>query len=96
MRTHILQQIIQDKPETAILVANKYKVLAGMLQRMFPELKDMPQTKLADIVFEAVNGDRDWRTLTEGQDKQNKTILEQKKKISLGYVPNEEWFNNLK
>lgn len=31
-----------------------------------------------------------------GSDWEEKTVLEQKKKVELGYLPNEEWFNNLK
>lgn len=77
MRKKIIAQIIKENPR-ANLVANKYKVLAGMSQRMFPELKEIPQTRLADMCYEIVNGDRDWRLLTEGKDKENKTIYEQK------------------
>lgn len=77
MRKQILQTIIKENPK-ANLVANKYKVLAGLAQRMFPELKEIKQARLADMVYEIVNGDRDWRKLTEGHDRLNKTILEQK------------------
>ena len=87
MRKQILQNIIKENPN-AVLVANKYKVLAGMAQRMYPELKEIPQAKLADMVYDIVNGDRDWRILTEGCDKENKKILEQEKMLSLGYSPN--------
>lgn len=87
MRKTILQNIIKENPN-ATLVANKYKVLAGMAQRMYPELKEIPQSKLADMVYDIVNGDRDWRTLTEGMDKENKVIYEQKKMLELGYEPN--------
>lgn len=76
MRKQILQDIIKENPN-AVLVANKYKVLAGMAQRMFPELKEIPQVRLADMVYDIVNGDRDWRTLTEGFDKENKGRLEE-------------------
>jgi hypothetical protein len=95
MRTHILQQIIQDKPETATLIKNKYRVIAGVLQRMYPELT-MPQAKLAEIAFDAIALDREWRLETEGMQKDEKKRLSDKKKVELGYLPNEEWFNNLK
>lgn len=84
MRKQILQNIIKENPE-AILVKNKYRVLAGMAQRMFPELKEIPQARLADMVYDIVNADRDWRTLTEGFDKKNKGRLEEEKLVQLGY-----------
>lgn len=84
MRKEILKNIIDTRPE-AKLVAHKYRVLAGMAQKMYPELKEIPQLKLADIVFDIVNGDRDWRLLTEGEDKENKDKLEEKKLQELGY-----------
>lgn len=87
MRKKIIQTIIKENPN-AVLVANKYRVLAGMAQRMFPELKEIPQTRLADMVYEIVNGDRDWRTETEGMDKENKIIFEQKKMLELEFTPN--------
>lgn len=77
MRKDIIKKIIEENPR-AVLVANKYKVLAGMAQRMYPELQEIRQDHLADIVFDLVNGDRDWRMLTEGMDKENKVILEEK------------------
>lgn len=83
-RKETIQNIIRENPN-GMLVANKYKVLSGMAQRMFPELKEIPQRKLADMVYEIVNGDRDWRTLTEGQDRGNKARLEEEKLEQLGY-----------
>ena len=85
MRKQIIQNIIKENPN-AVLVANKYKVLAGMSQRMFHELKEISQSRLADMVYEIVNGDRDWRTLTEGFDKENKGRLEEQKVLELGYA----------
>lgn len=87
MRKQILQKIIDEKPE-AVLVKNKYKVIAGMIKRMFPELQTIPQDKLADICFEAIAGDRDWRMLTEGKDKVNKEIKRQE------WIVNNLWTHN--
>lgn len=75
-RKLILKQIITEKP-SAVLVKNKYRVLAGMTKRMFPKLENFTQEELADICFEIIAGDRDWRFLTEGKDKE-KIIYEQK------------------
>ena len=77
MRKEILAQIIKEKPE-AVLVKNKYKVLVGMVKRLYPNNFDkIPLRIWEDIAYDLVNGDRDWRTLTEGQDKENKVRLEQ-------------------
>lgn len=76
-RVEILEQIIKEKP-TAVLVANKYKVIFGMLKRLYPnQIEKIPQKIFIDIIFDAVNGNRDWQTLTEGCDKENKEILRQ-------------------
>lgn len=74
-RKKVLQEIIKSYPFTAVLVANKYKVIAAMLKRFHPELAHFTQDRLADIVFNAVNGDRDWRFLTEDKDKKVKKEL---------------------
>ena len=77
MRKQILQKIIDEKPE-ACLVKNKYKVIVGMVRRMYPNnYEKIPYEVWEKLVFEIVNADRDWRTLTEGMDKENKVRLEQ-------------------
>ena len=76
-RVVILQQIIQEKPH-AVLVANKYKVILGMLKRLYPnQIEKIPDQIFLDIIFDAVNGNRDWQFLTEGFDKEKKEILRQ-------------------
>lgn len=73
-----LEQIIKEHPDTAVLVKNKYKVLSGMVRRMFPNnYEKIPPQVWEDIIYEVVNGDRDWRKLSEGKDKVNKVRLEQ-------------------
>ena len=80
-----LCDIIKENPR-ASLVKNKYKVLAGMVRRMFPNnYEKLPPEIWEKIIYEVVNGDREWRTLTEGKDKENKTILEANKLEELGY-----------
>ena len=76
-RVVILQQIIKEKPH-AVLVANKYKVILGMLKRLYPnQIEKIPDQIFLDIIFDAVNGNRDWQFLTEGFDKEQKEILRQ-------------------
>ena len=80
-RKHILQQIINEKPE-AVLVKNKYKVILGMLKRIYPmnfkKISEVVTDKiLLDIIFDAINGNRDWQYMTEGHDKETKKILSQ-------------------
>ncbi len=87
MRTKILQQIIDEHPDTAILVANKYKVLAAMTQRLYPELKDIKQSHLADILFDAIQADRELREINKDKDLENKKILEQQYLLDKGYTP---------
>ena len=88
MRKQHIQNIIDENPK-AVLVANKYKVLALLIKRMFPNNYEKISPKIwEDICFEVVNGDRDWRTLTEGKDKENKIILEQQYLINHDYLPN--------
>jgi len=86
-RKEIIQKIISEKPD-AVLVVNKYKVLYGMLKRIYPEqIEKIPKEIFIDIIFDAVNGNRDWQIATEGKDKENKMILSQQKKIEMGYLP---------
>lgn len=75
-RKEVLQDIIKKHPE-ATLVANKYKVLGHMADIMYPALNGISKKLITDIVYDIVNGDRDWRKLTEGMDKENKVRLEQ-------------------
>jgi hypothetical protein len=89
MRKEIIQKIIDERPD-AVLVKNKYKVISGMIKRMFPEQYSKIDYKLwEDILYEAINADRDWRMLTEGKDK-NKQILADEWKINNGYMPNQK------
>ena len=77
MRKEILQTIIKENPN-AVLVKNKYKVLAGMIRRMFPNnYEKLPPEIWEKIIFEVVNGDRDWRWETKGFDKEVKQIKSQ-------------------
>ncbi len=97
-RRQIIENIIKERPHDAILVQNKYKVIAGVVRRIFPELKEITELepvivngksvkdKLVDIIYEAVNADRDWRLATEGMDKENKERLEVEYLKNNGYI----------
>lgn len=87
-RIETLKDIIKEHPETAVLLRNKYKVLAGMTQRLYPETKDIPQDHLADILFDAIQADRELRDLTKPYDQEAKRIAEQNYLLSKGYSPN--------
>ena len=77
-RKKILEQIIKERPD-AVEVKNKYRVLTGMLRRMFPtDFEKIEKTKWEEIIFECVNADRDLRKLSEGKDTDNKNRLEEK------------------
>jgi len=77
MRKEILSAIIKENPN-AVLVKNKYKVLRGLIKRMYPNnYEKLPPDIWEKIIYEVVNGDRDWRFLTEGMDKENKERLRQ-------------------
>lgn len=83
-RRPALQDILARRPD-GYLVANKYKVIIGMLRRRYPELDSLDRSRLEDIVFDAVNGNRDWQMLTEGHDQEAKRRLEQEWKMGEGY-----------
>lgn len=79
-----IEKVLAANPK-AYLVANKYKVLRVILTRRYPMLLELNQEALLDIIFDAVNGNRDWQMLTEGHDVENKNRLEQEFKIGEGY-----------
>lgn len=86
-RKQILQKIISEKPD-AVLVSNKYKVIVGLVKRLHPnEFEKISLAKWEEIVFDAINGNRDWQSLTEGMDKENKKVLSQQWQIDEGYQP---------
>lgn len=75
-RKSLIKQVI-DKNINAVLVKNKYKVLVGLVRRMYPKTYEKIEPHLwEEIIYEVVNGDRDWRLLTKGFDKKNKDKLE--------------------
>lgn len=83
-RKETLERILAEKPHGR-LVANKYRVLAGMLRRRHPGLATVDQATLESVIFDAVQGNREWQQLTEGHDAQNKEIKSQEWKMSQGY-----------
>lgn len=83
-RKETIERILKDKPHGR-LVVNKYKVLVGMLRRRYSGLATVNQKTLENIVFDAVQGNREWQQLTEGYDTENKKIHEQEWKLNQGY-----------
>ena len=75
IRKSIITQIINNNSE-AVLVKNKYKVVCGVIRRIFPKNYAKISPKMwEEIIYQAIGADRDWRLMTEGQDKKNKKRL---------------------
>lgn len=83
-RKETIEAILKNKPHGR-LVANKYKVLAGMLRRRHPGLATVDSVTLVAVVFDAVQGNREWQQLTEGYDTLNKEVKSQEWKMEQGY-----------
>ena len=83
-RKETIESILRDKPHGR-LVANKYRVLAGMLRRRHPGLAAVDSATLEAVVFDAVQGNREWQQLTEGHDALNKEARSQEWKMNQGY-----------
>lgn len=85
IRKRILTDIMEKRPD-AKLTRNKYRVIAKMIHEMFPdETLEISQQRLADILAEAINGDRDWRLLAHDTDTQGKQRLSEEWQINNGY-----------
>lgn len=85
IRKTILTDIMEKRPD-AKLTKNKYRVIAKMIHEMYPdETSVIPQSKLADILAEAINGDRDWRLLAHDTATEEKQRLSEEWQINNGY-----------
>lgn len=86
MRKEVLQKIIKKYPECN-LTRNKYKAITLMLKELHPEIGNINNKILLEVVFNAIHADRDWRKLTEGNEQELKEILSQDYQINeLGYT----------
>ena len=83
-RTAAIAQVLRDNPEGR-LVVNKYRVLRAILRKRYPELQGLDQGRLLDVIFDAVNGNRDWQMQTEGQDTEQKKVHDQRWRMEHGY-----------
>lgn len=83
-RKQEIEKIFLDNPQGR-LVVNKYRVLRAILRRRYPELQTLDQSRLLDVIFDAVNGNRDWQQMTEGYDMENKKRHEQQWHLDNGY-----------
>jgi len=71
-----LSEIVRGRSD-ASLVANKYRVVAAMVQKYYPiELMHIEQKKFAEIADDIIAANREWQWLTEGKDKKNKRRLQ--------------------
>lgn len=75
-RKEYIKRILDIYPEGGN-TKNKYKVITLAIVEMHPELKAIPNKQLLDIFYDVINADRDWRKLTEGENKEEKKILSQ-------------------
>ena len=73
-KTEILRQIINER-EGARLVKNKYRVIMGVIKRLYPEYELISKEKWENIVYDIISLDRTWRLYTEDYDKENKKRL---------------------
>ena len=76
--------ILKKRPD-AYLVANKYKVLSAIIKRRHPIVANLSEKTLTDIIFDAVQGNREWQQLSEGHDALQKQIRDQQWRIDHGY-----------
>lgn len=83
-RRDAIAKVFLDNPEGR-LVVNKYRVLRAILRKRYPELQGLDQTRLLDVIFDAVNGNRDWQMMTEGHDTLNKKVHDQQWRLDQGY-----------
>jgi len=81
-RQNLIGQMVEKYTE-ARLVKNKYKVVAKVVQKIYK--LDIPQSKLEEICYDAIQADREWRIVTEDYDRDNKDELEYQKIKQLGY-----------
>lgn len=74
--------------------ANKHRAIAYFLKLHYPILENIPKKDLEDIIKLSESYDRSWRKITadnpslRGSDYSRKTVLEQEKKLELGYGSN--------
>lgn len=70
-----LAEVVKTKPE-ASLVANKYKVIAAVIRRSYPNVA-FGSTEVDALCDDIIALNREWQWETEGRDKKNKDRLEQ-------------------
>lgn len=84
-RQKLIIEMVTKFPD-ARLVKNKYKVMAKMIKKIYPiQVQAISEEMLTRIMFDAINGDREWRKHTKDFDRKEKARLEAKKLLELGY-----------
>lgn len=85
-RKKAIAEVLDRNPE-GYQVKNKYKVLRAILRGRYPEFGALRPELILDIIFDAVNGNRDWQMMTEEHDRMNKKVLGQQWALDNGYGP---------
>lgn len=87
-----LKNYLQKQPLARERV-NKDRAIVNLLLERYPRLADIDKLILIDFVKDHNSYDRAWRLVTaenpelRGKDYKDKRILEERKKLELGYTP---------
>lgn len=84
-RQNILETIINEDKKTRSQTKFRYKVLASMVSRMYPQTSEISFTTLMEIVRDAVLADRQLRMITRDTEKELKEQLSQEWQVNNGY-----------
>lgn len=88
----VLKNYLEEQP-LARERKNKNRAIGNLLRENYPMLSTIPREYLADVVGDVLTMDRAWRKVLEdnehlrGDDYNQKTQLEEKMELELGYTP---------
>lgn len=80
-----IDELFKEFPESQ-LTKNRYKSLLHILVQKYPQMKDLGSETMKEILRDADYLNRRIRWLTEGREKELKTILAQEKQVELFYT----------
>lgn len=80
-----IKDMFESVPDSN-LVENRYRALRFLLKPKYPQLMDIPQETLIEILRDAVYLDRKLRKETEGQQVEEKKILEDEWLVENEYI----------
>jgi len=84
IRVDLLKQCIAENP-LAEKTRYKYVAIRYAIEKLYPELKGIPQSKLQNIIYDIVACDREWRFETQSKNKEEKEIMSQEWQLENGY-----------